>query len=100
MTPPLLEETLGRSSQMISRQVAGEYLLVPLVGRGADLDSIFNLNPVGAFVWEKLDGRTSGAEIVDALVEHFLVDHETAESDYCGFIEELRSIGALTASGG
>lgn len=96
----LLEETFVRSPQMVSRQVAGEYLLVPLVGRGADLDSIFNLNPVGAFVWEKLDGHTSGAQIVLALVDHFLVDHETAEADYCGFIEELRSIGALATSGG
>ncbi len=81
---------------MVGRRIAGEYILVPLVGRGADIDSIFNLNRVGAFVWEQLDGRTNGSLIVDGLVERFAVDRETAETDYLTFIEQLRSIGALT----
>ncbi len=94
---PVLAEAFGRSERMVGRRIAGEYILVPLVGRGADIDSIFNLNRVGAFVWEQLDGRVNGSAIVDGLVERFEVDRETAEADYAGFIEQLRSIGALTA---
>jgi len=93
---PVLAEAFGRSESMVGRRIAGEYILVPLVGRGADIDSIFNLNRVGAFVWEQLDGRTNGSAIIDGLVERFAVDRETAEADYVGFIEQLRSMGAVT----
>ncbi len=94
-----LDQVYGRSDRIVARRVAGEFILVPLVGRGADLDSIFHLNAVGAFVWERLDGRRSGADIVASMVERFEVDTATAEKDYVRFIEELRSIGALAGSG-
>ncbi len=93
---PVLAAAFGRSERMVGRRIAGEYILVPLVGRGADLDSIFNLNRVGAFVWERLDGGTNGSAIVDGLVDRFAVDRATAEADYVGFIEHLCSIGAVT----
>lgn len=85
---------------MVGRQVAGEYILVPLVGRGADLDSIYNLNRVGAFIWEQLDGQATGAAIIDALVGHFDVEAATARRDYARFVEELSSIGAITKVSG
>ncbi len=93
---PVLAAAFGRSERMVGRRIAGEYILVPLVGWGADLDSIFHLNRVGAFVWERLDGGTNGSAIVDGLVDRFAVDRATAEADYVGFIEHLRSIGAVT----
>ena len=48
----------------MGRRIAGEYVLVPLVSHGADLDAIYNLNAVGAFIWDRLDGRTPGTKIV------------------------------------
>ena len=93
---PSLGHALARSEQMVGRRIAGEYVLVPLVGRGADIDAIFNLNRVGAFIWERLDGRTGGSAVVEALMEHFTVDRATAEADYLRFVEQLKSIGALT----
>jgi hypothetical protein len=93
---PSLGHSLARSEQMVGRRIASEYVLVPLVGRGADIDAIFNLNRVGAFIWERLDGRTEGSAVVEALMEHFTVDRATAEADYLRFVEQLKSIGAVT----
>jgi hypothetical protein len=84
---------------MVGRKVAGEYILVPIVGRGVDLDAIFNLNGVGAFIWECLDGKTAGAVIVRALAERYDVDEARAVEDYRGFIEKLQSIQAVTEAG-
>jgi hypothetical protein len=84
-----------RSPQMVGRRIGGEYVLVPIVNRGADLDSMFTLNGVGTFIWEQLDGRRSGAQIVDALAAHFDVDALRAQEDYCRFLEQLQSIGAV-----
>jgi hypothetical protein len=85
-----------RSERMVGRHIADEYLVVPIVGRGADLDSIYHLNGVGAFIWQRLDGKTVGHVIVEAIVERYEVTRERARRDYVQFIEQLESIGAVS----
>jgi hypothetical protein len=68
------------------------------VGRGADLDAILNLNRVGAFIWEHLDGRRSGRDVVAALVERFDVEPDSAERDYLTFVAKLLSVQAVEAA--
>lgn len=80
---------------MVGRKIADEFILVPIVGRGADVDAIFTLNRVGAFIWDHLDGRTSGETIVAALVEGFDVDRTQAEADYEAFLAQLLQIRAV-----
>jgi hypothetical protein len=81
---------------MVGRKIAGEYILVPIVGRGADVDAIFNLNGVGAFIWERLDGKAAGDVIVRALVERYEVDDAQAANDYRDFMSKLQTIQAVT----
>jgi hypothetical protein len=92
---PALDRALSRSERIVGRRIADEYLLVPILSRGADADSIFNLNAVGAFIWERLDGRATGDEIVSAIVEHFEVGRPQAERDYRAFVSQLLEIGAI-----
>jgi hypothetical protein len=97
---PTLDDVFGRSERMVGRRLGHEYVLVPIVGRGVDVDSIFNLNRLGTFIWEHLDGRSSGRAIVSAIVEHFCVAETEATADYLGFIEQLHTIHALVEGGG
>ena len=80
---------------MIGRDVGGEFILVPLAGRGADLDSVFNLNAVAAFVWRQLDGQTAGRDVVRALVAEFEVEPAQAEEDYLALLGQLLEIDAV-----
>ncbi len=89
-----LDEAWARSPNMVGRRIGEEYVLVPLAGRGADLDSILNLNRVAAFVWEQLDGKTSGSAVVAAVVERFDVERERAEQDYLELVDTLVEVGA------
>lgn len=89
----------ARSSRIVGRRIAGEYVLVPLVTHGADLDAIYNLNAVAAFIWERLDGRTPGAQIVAALVDSFAVEPAQAEADYLEFVARLLALGAVEPAG-
>ena len=91
-----LATAFARSAHLVGRRIGDEYVLVPLVGGGADLDSIFNLNRVGAFVWERLDGRTPGSTIVDAIVERFAVGRSAAEADYLEFVGQLSAVRAVS----
>jgi methyltransferase-like protein len=81
---------------MVGRRIGDEYVLVPLAGRGADLDSILNLNRVAAFVWEQLDGERSGGEVVEAVLERFEVDRARAEQDYLELIDTLVELDAVS----
>jgi len=96
---PALADVYARSDRIVGRRIAGEYVLVPLVSHGADLDAIYNLNAVGAFVWERLDGRTSGSDIVQALCAAFEVDEARAAADYLGFVGQLLDLGAVGTAG-
>jgi hypothetical protein len=97
VSAPATDVVFARSTRIVGRRIAGEYVLVPLVTHGADLDAIYNLNPVAAFIWERLDGRTAGAGIVAALVESFAVEPGQAEADYLEFVSRLQQLGAVEA---
>lgn len=94
-----LESVYRRSPRMVSRRIADDHVLVPIVGRGADLDSIFTLNRVGAFIWDCIDGTSTGKAIVQAIVERFDVEPVAAEADYARFMEQLASIQAVEPAG-
>lgn len=95
MSGPRLEDAYARGARIVGRRIAGEYVLVPLVTHGADLDAIFNLNAVAAFIWEQLDGRTAGHAIVAAVVETFDVDEARARGDYLEFVAQLLGLAAV-----
>jgi hypothetical protein len=94
-----LDDAYARGARIVGRRIAGEYVLVPLVTHGADLDAIFNLNAVGTFIWERLDGRTTGTSIVAALVDAFDVGEERARADYLSFVAQLQGLQAVDLAG-
>jgi hypothetical protein len=94
-----LEAVYRRSDRMVGRRIAEEHVLVPIVGHGADLDSIFTLNRVASFIWDRIDGRTTGTVIVDAIVDHFQVERSQAARDYARFVEQLASVQAVMPAG-
>ena len=98
MSPSTLDEVYAHSTRVVGRRIGDEFVLVPLAGRGADIDDILNLNKVGAFIWEHLDGARDGAAVVDALVERFEVDRAEAEADYLEFLTQLRTLKAVAAA--
>jgi hypothetical protein len=93
-----LGEAWTRSQRMVGRRIGDEYVLVPLAGRGADLDSILNLNRVAAFVWEQLDGEKSGSDVVEAVLARFDVERARAERDYLELIDTLVEVGAVASA--
>ena len=94
-SPPTLEDAFARAPHVVSRRVAGECILVPLASRGADIDSIYDLNAIGAFIWEHLDGTRPGTEVVRLLTEAFEVEPARAAADYLAFVEQLTAIGVI-----
>jgi hypothetical protein len=93
MTDPIYQ----RSPGFVSRRLDGELLLVPVSARAADMDSIFILNPVAAFIWETLHGRALD-EVVDRMSAEFDVGPDEAAQDARALIEELVALKAVTTA--
>ncbi len=49
----------------------------------------YNFNPVGAFIWERCDGRRTVAQIAGELAEEYDVTVEAATRDCQEFIDGL-----------
>jgi len=78
-----------RDESVVTRNIVGETILVPIRGKLADMQRIFTLNNVGAYIWSNLDGERSLGEICDDLQVDFDVQREQAERDLSDFISEL-----------
>ncbi|NMC41277.1 MAG: PqqD family protein [Bacteroidales bacterium] len=83
------------SASVVTRKTGEEYVLVPVTGNIADMDSIYTLNSTGAFIWEQIDGKNSLEEIIAKLTEEYETDPETAGKDVLAFIEIMVGIGMV-----
>ena len=90
------KEIYSHHDSIVSRRIEEEVILVPIRQNVADLESIYTLSEVGAYIWEQVDGRRTTAEILPLIVEGFEVTEEEAQKDLKEFIEQLSSIGAIT----
>lgn len=90
-----LESVFTRSEDFVFRLVEGEAILVPIRAQAADLDGLYGLNPVGAWIWEAIDGSSDLRAVRDRLVAEYAVSEAEAEADLLEFAAELVAVGAL-----
>jgi hypothetical protein len=83
------EKVYKRDETVVTRDIVGEMILVPIRGKLADMQRIFTLNDVGAYIWSSLDGERSLGEICEDLRLDFDVKKEQAQRDMSEFIGEL-----------
>ena len=95
-----LGKVYRRSENFVFRRIEGETILVPIRGNVGDLDCIYSLNPVAAAVWELLDGFHDLAAIKTRIAKEFDVAGSDAEADLLSFIEDMKTIAAVTAVNG
>ncbi len=85
-----------RSADLVTRQVLGETLVVPIRGELADLQRIFALNPVAQFIWSQLDGTKDLVAVRDGVVARFAVEPAQAEVDIVEFVAQLSEMSLIT----
>ena len=90
-----LEKCFEKDPNIASRKIADEYILVPIRHNVGDLENIYTLNEVGAFIWVLIDGKRQLKEIKERIVEEFEVSEEEAENDLIEFLLKLEKIGGV-----
>ncbi|MDA8433393.1 MAG: pyrroloquinoline quinone biosynthesis peptide chaperone PqqD [Nitrospiraceae bacterium] len=84
-----MESVPRRSSKVVFRKIENEYILVPLLSTSEEAESIFNLNEIGAVIWEKVDGSKTIAGIIDELCKEYDADADTIREDVYAFVNDL-----------
>ena len=90
-----LRKQYKRNENFVFRKIKNETILVPIKDNVGDMGFIFNLNEVGAFVWEHLDGKNRLLDIKNMISEEFEVSSQEAEKDLCEFVDQLKEIDAI-----
>ena len=82
-------------SGFVLRDVVGEKILMPVGENITKFNGAVLLNTVSAFVWEKMQEPVSREALLQAVLDKFEVDEETASRDLNGLLETFAEIGIL-----
>jgi hypothetical protein len=86
---------LKRAPRVVSRRIDEEAVLMPVRTSVTQPVMVHALNPVAAFIWERLDGTRDERGLVDAVVAEFAVSPEVATEDVKAFVGELERAGLV-----
>ena len=83
-------------NELMLREIAGNYIIVPVGGELVDLNAMININDTGAFIFKALETETTPEEIVNLMLKEYDIDVETAKNDVNEFIDVLRKNSMLS----
>jgi hypothetical protein len=89
------EQRYVRNADFIFRKVVEEMVLIPIHKNVADMDSIYTLNDLGAFLWEKLEKPCTAQELENAVLDEYDVDNKTVQADIEQFLQDMVAIHAV-----
>ena len=84
-----------RNPDFIFRMIADEAVLVPIHNDLADMNCIYALNEVGAFIWSNLEQFSTQEDLHAAMLAEYAAEDEVITADLNRFLEEMVSIGAI-----
>ena len=87
-----------KNPDIITRKIDDEYVLIPIHKNIGNLESVFTLNDVGSFIWERINGINKVGDIYRMIREEFQVNKEDAKKDLTDFIIHLEKIKFLIQS--
>ena len=79
----------------VLRQVAENWVALPLGTDALDFTGILRLNESGAMLWRCLEQGGDAGTLADALTAEYSIDRATALADAREFIDKLRAAGCL-----
>ena len=88
---------LRKRPDLVTREIAGETIVVPVKGDLAGMQQIFTLNAVGACVWGAINGSRSLGEIRDIVLERFDAPAPEVEADLLEFLDRVEEEGLAEA---
>ena len=95
----MIETRYHRNENFVFRKIVHEMILVPVRGNIAEMEHIFTLNDVGAFIWEELAQPRTLDELESAVLESFDAEPEIVRPELEAFLADLAANQALERTG-
>lgn len=77
------------------RQVADNWVVLPLGDATIEFNGILSLNEAGALLWRALEQGGDRESLANALTKEYIVDRADALCDVDEFLEKLNTVGCL-----
>lgn len=90
-----LDRYFIKGKDLVTRDIAGETIIVPVRSNVGDLNSIYTLNMVGTMIWELIDGKKDVQKIIETVCSEYEISAEEAERDIIEFLEQLKEMGVI-----
>jgi hypothetical protein len=84
-----------KKPNLVTRQIAGETVVVPVSTGVADMEAIFTLNDVGTSIWDLVNGQNTAEQITHAICQEYEVTQAEATNDVCCFLSGLEAAGLI-----
>ena len=89
LNKPILDKIYKKQEEIVTRNIAGDTILVPIKGKLANMEKIFSLEGTADRIWSLLNGQNSVNDICKNISIAFDVDTDKAQADTIEFIDEL-----------
>lgn len=83
------------SDQYMLRQVADEYLVIPVGEAALKVRGLIGLSESGSLLYRRLRDGCTEEDLVSALLAEYDIDAGTAQADTRSFLEQMRRMGIL-----
>ena len=90
-----LQTRYKRNPDFIFRKIVDEIVLIPIHQNVANMDAIFTLNEVGAYIWEQLEEPRTQDSLQTLILDEYDVDQQILSTDLAGFLGQLKEFGAI-----
>lgn len=77
------------------RNIAGDYVMVPLGNTSNEFCAMISTNEVGVFMWNLLREGISLEELFQKVLDTFDVEETVARQDVNEFVEQLKKLDLL-----
>ena len=94
----ILDKCFAKENDLVTRDVAGERIIVPIKSHVGDLEGVFTLNELGATIWQLINGQTTARELAEAVKNEYDVGAAEAEKDVVDFLRSLEDAGLIRPS--
>ena len=82
-------------ANLVLRQIATNWVVLPLAERTLDFSGILTLNDSGKMLWQLLENGCEAADMVAALMAEYEVTEEVAKADVEKFLQKLQAAGCI-----
>ena len=89
------EEIMKINKEYVLREIAGDYIIIPVGKTVLEFNGLITVNEVGVFLWNMLQEEVTMDDLVKAVLSEYEVEEAVARADIQEFLDKLTEAGVL-----